>query len=128
MVGDGWKELVSRVSVVCSSLDLGWEGELEQWARGRQWQSWRWPSYGQGLLIGVTGGRQHGCKREKLQSKKVFRGNAPKNNKMIAPEIQRDIANCFAEVRKGCHIIFVLQTMSSLIVYNDFFLFFCRSS
>ena len=23
---------------------------------------------------------------------------APKNNKMIAPEIQRDIANCFAEV------------------------------
>jgi hypothetical protein len=26
---------------------------------------------------------------------------APKNNKMIAPEIQRDIANCFAEVREG---------------------------
>ena len=56
--------------------------------------------------------------------KKAVGRNAPKNNKMIAPEIQRDIANCFAEVRKGCHIIFVLQTMSSLIVYNDFYLFF----
>jgi len=56
--------------------------------------------------------------------KKAVGSNAPKNNKMIAPEIQRDIANCFAEVRKGCHIIFVLQTMSSLIVHNDFYLFF----
>ena len=56
--------------------------------------------------------------------KKAVGSNAPKNNKMIALEIQRDIANCFAKVRKGCHIIFVLQTMSSLIVYNDFFLFF----
>ena len=56
--------------------------------------------------------------------KKAVGSNAPKNNKMIAPKIQRDIANCFAEVRKGCHIIFVLQTMSSLIVYNDFYLFF----
>jgi len=56
--------------------------------------------------------------------KKAVGNNAPKNNKMIAPEIQRDIANCFAEVRKGYHIIFVLQTMSSLIVYNEFYLFF----
>ena len=56
--------------------------------------------------------------------KKAVGSIAPKNNKMIAPEIQRDIANYFAEVRNGCHIIFVLQTMSSLIVYNDFYLFF----
>jgi len=89
VVGDGWKELVSRASVVCSSLDLGWEGELEQWAGGRQWQSWRRPSCGQGLLIGVRGGRQHGCKREKWQSKKVFRGNAPKNNMEIVLEFHR---------------------------------------
>lgn len=32
--------------------------------------------------------------------KKAF-VNAPKNNKMIAPEIQRDIANCYAEVKKA---------------------------
>lgn len=32
--------------------------------------------------------------------KKAF-GNAPKNNKMIAPEIQRDIASCYAEVKKA---------------------------
>ena len=30
---------------------------------------------------------------------KKFVSKAPKNNKMIAPEIQRDIANCFAAVR-----------------------------
>jgi hypothetical protein len=44
--------------------------------------------------------------------KKAF-GNAPKNNKMIAPEIQRDIANCFAEVRKNVSILFFIQIMSS---------------
>jgi len=53
--------------------------------------------------------------------KKAVGNNAPKNNKMIAPEIQRDIANCFAEVRKGCHIF----TMSSLSIYNDKLFFTC---
>jgi hypothetical protein len=33
--------------------------------------------------------------------KKAVGINASKNNKMIAPKIQRDIANCFAKVRKG---------------------------
>ncbi|KAG2557459.1 hypothetical protein PVAP13_8NG211002 [Panicum virgatum] len=30
--------------------------------------------------------------------KKVVGSNTPKNNKMIAPELQRDIVNCFAEI------------------------------
>jgi hypothetical protein len=36
---------------------------------------------------------------ENENAKKVVR-KAPKNNKMTALEIQRDIANCFAEVRE----------------------------
>jgi hypothetical protein len=31
--------------------------------------------------------------------KKVVLRNAPKNHQMVAPEIQKDIANCFAEVK-----------------------------
>jgi len=38
---------------------------------------------------------------------------APKNNKMIAPEIQKDIAECFAEVREPCNII-LFQKICSL--------------
>jgi hypothetical protein len=30
--------------------------------------------------------------------KKVVLRNAPENHQMVAPEIQKDIANCFAEV------------------------------
>jgi hypothetical protein len=30
---------------------------------------------------------------------------APKNSKMIAPEIQKAIANCFSVVREACNII-----------------------
>jgi hypothetical protein len=45
--------------------------------------------------------------------KKAVGSNAPKNNKMIAPEIQRDIANCFAEVIENFSILFCLQFMIS---------------
>ena len=43
---------------------------------------------------------------------------APKNSKMIAPEIQKDIANCFSEVTAAGDIIFS-QIMSSFIVHID---------
>lgn len=46
--------------------------------------------------------------------------NAPKNSKMIPPEIQRDIANCFAEVREACDIILFCKLCSlSFIVHID---------
>ena len=43
---------------------------------------------------------------------------APKNSKMIAPEIQKDIANCFSEITSAGDIIFS-QIMSSFIVHID---------
>jgi len=45
--------------------------------------------------------------------KKAVGSNAPKNNKMIALEIQMDIANCFAEVIENFSILFCLQFMIS---------------
>jgi len=45
--------------------------------------------------------------------KKAVGSNTPKNNKMIAPKIQRDIANCFAEVIENFSILFCLQFMIS---------------
>lgn len=43
--------------------------------------------------------------------KKAVGSDAPKNNKMIAPEIQRDIANCFLEVREYYHFCFTNHSL-----------------
>jgi hypothetical protein len=42
--------------------------------------------------------------------KKVVLRNAPENHQMVAPEIQKDIANCFAEVNLFIYYIFLLRS------------------
>jgi cysteinyl-tRNA synthetase len=47
-------------------------------------------------------------------TKRIVLINAPRNNQMVAPEIQRDIAECYAEVTNYfvCHFFHLLFTSS----------------
>ena len=57
-------------------------------------------------------------------TKRVVLRDAPGNNKLIAPEIQKDIAECYAEVMIDYYYYYILQMMTlPIVLFKLIFLF-----
>ena len=50
-------------------------------------------------------------------TKRVVLRDAPGNNKLVAPEIQKDIVECYVEVMIGCNYYYILEMMKIHIAF-----------